>query len=528
MFSLTFRFKSSLSNGFLSLVVGLFLFIPVQNAFAIDDEFNIKVLVGEDLVPPTTPVLLSVDPVAPTQIDITWSVSTDNVSLAGYVLLRDSVAIATTTLNTFIDTGLLPETLYSYEVYAFDTSFNISTTSNALATTTPAVPIIPVVEDNGSTESTLVFRLLDLEIKPESNKVFFDWRTSQPSRFLLRWGKSDSYDAGYISGNTYRSIHKTVIDNLEPGSVYVYELIGYNAQGLSVVLKKGQFKTLGFQSASPTNVKNLAARVEGDNVFLSWILPENIGNGKVRILRSHLGYPNDIYAGAVVYEGKASNFLDREAFSTGVRQFYTVFVVAEDGSVSSGAVAQALQTNILGEDPEEPFNEPEVELANYDFKRENIQIFQGSNSFDFTSDEINLNATESFLLSIPADSIPNNLKSIVVTIIDPTNPKQSYSFLLRINKERTAYEASIAALNLTGSSRLQIEIFDFEQNIAARYRKPVNFTWSGNNPNVIFPDKIVSSVLPLIVPALFAFALLLLVTFLFLLYRRRSRAEDNI
>jgi hypothetical protein len=503
----------------------LFFSLITNFTFAAFDDFTVRALVGEDLIPPTTSTLISINPVAPTQIDVEWSVATDNVLLGGYVLLRDGSPIATTTLTTYIDTGLLPETLYTYEVYAFDSFDNISSTSDAVSTTTPAVYVPPVVEDTNTSESTIVFRLINLDIKTETNKAFFDWSTSIPSQFLLRWGKNDSYDSGYISGNTFRANHKTIIDNLEPGSTYLFELIGYSSRGTEQILKKGQFKTQGLESVSPANVSNLQADVLGEDVVLSWMLPENIGDGKVRIVRSHLGFPNSIYDGAVVYEGVSNNYTDRDVFVNYSPQYYSVFVIAADGSVSSGAVARVFKTSDEVGIGDGDYFESEIILPEYDFDLGNINIYQDDKIYNFKSDKIDIVATKSFLLSIPSTALPNNLKSIVVTLIDPTDYKRTYSFLLRINKEGTAYEAIISALNLTGSSRLQIEIFDYERNIAARYRKPINFIWSNENPEVVFPDVIINDYFPFLTK-LFA-GLMLLTSILFIIYKRRYKAEDN-
>ena len=212
-------------------------------SLAVDSDFTIRALVGEDTTPPTTPVMLEVMPVATTQIDVTWSASTDNFMMGGYVLLRDSLPIATTTLTTFIDIGLSPDTLYTYEVYAFDHAGNISTTSNALATTTPSLVIIPNTPTSTLTsEVTRTFRLNNLDIETSTNNAFFTWGTGLKSRFALRWGRSDAYSDGYIINDVFRTDHRTSLSGLEPGTIYLYELIGYTVNGREVVLSRGNLK----------------------------------------------------------------------------------------------------------------------------------------------------------------------------------------------------------------------------------------------------------------------------------------------
>lgn len=519
------------------LLLSLVVFLLPAFILAATDDFTIKAIIGEDTTPPSTPTLLSAVPVAPTQIDLTWSAATDNYVLGGYVLSRDSVVIATTSLTTFIDTGLIPETLYSYEVYAFDVAGNISTTSNALATTTPALPVIPPTPTSTPSETssvgTLVFRLLGLDILPNTNDVLFKWQTSLPSRFSLRWGRNEDYEGGYISNDIYRKEHQTLITDLEPGTTYLYKLIGYTATGREVELKKGEFKTKVNENLTPANVQNLQAEVQGFDVSLSWLMPQQLPWKNVRIVRSHLGYPNDPYDGAVVYEGKENKFFDESALSNFSSQYYTVFVVGVDGSVSSGAVVRAKRFSSAQEGSNEPppedllpLTEEEVVIPDFGFLLENIILQQGNKELNFKSNKIELINNEAFLIRIPYEALPKHLKSIVVTLLDPANSQRSYSFLLRINKDRTAYEAIIAPLQVVGPSLIQVEIFDYERKIIGRYRKPVDFLVApATAPEVFFPDRLVK----IIEPIFSTFFLLLLFIFLLFLwlYWRFRKTEDK-
>lgn len=493
--------------------------------FAATSDFSIKALVGEDITPPTTPTLLEVVPVASTQIDVVWSESTDNFMMGGYVLLRDSLPIATTTQTTFIDIGLTPDTLYNYEVYAFDHAGNISTTSNALATTTLPLVVTPTIATTTTSSATRIFNLNNLNIDAGINNAVFIWNTSLPSRFALRWGRSDAYSDGFIINDVFRTAHQTTISGLEPGTVYLYELIGYMVNGREVVLSRGEFKTQAKENNIPVNVFGLNYQINGQDVNLFWSRPAQIADATVRIVRSHLNYPIDPYDGAIVYEGRGNSFYDIGALALYATQYYTVFVISSDGTVSSGAVLKVV-------DPLSPdagvveTNVPEIDLPNYNFNRANIIISQGSETYNFDSAKITLSSAETFLISIPYHALPKHLKSIVATILDPTDHRRGYSFLLRINKDRTAYEASVAPFAASGVSRLEIEIFDFEAQVVGRYRKQIDFVYRGSSQNeVIFPDKIVSvtkSLLPLLGTAFGLVGILI-----WLVWRRRNEAEDK-
>jgi YD repeat-containing protein len=105
-----------------------------------------------DTTPPTTPADLIATTASPTEIDVSWGASTDDLYLSAYDLERcagtgctNFVSISGTHESTYTDIGggpgLLPSTTYRYEVFALDGSQNRSAVSNiATATTLPGTP----------------------------------------------------------------------------------------------------------------------------------------------------------------------------------------------------------------------------------------------------------------------------------------------------------------------------------------------------------------------------------------------------
>lgn len=96
-----------------------------------------------DTTPPTAPSNLSAV-ASGTQVSLTWTASTDNVGVTGYLVERCLTAsctfaqIGTSTTTTYNDPGLAPNTGYSYRVRATDAAGNLSAYSNTAATTTGA------------------------------------------------------------------------------------------------------------------------------------------------------------------------------------------------------------------------------------------------------------------------------------------------------------------------------------------------------------------------------------------------------
>jgi hypothetical protein len=533
---------------FFSLVCFLGVVAPTS-VMAVTDETTFRLIVGDDVTSPTIPALESVIPVAPTQIDVDWTAAVDNWIFGGYVLLRDGVPIATTSLTSFSDTGLTEETLYEYAVYAFDAAGNISSTSASVATTTPAVPPItptPTTGGNTGTQSTLVLRLGDFSLTPGRNDATVAWTTTIVTRFTLRWGRTDAYIGGYITNESYQTSHVTTITDLEPGTVYQYELIGYTPTNRPLVLKRGEFATTpqGSGGIQVQNVETLTAKVVGTDVELSYTIPEGEAGARVRVVRSHLGFPGDFFDGALVYEGDSEEVYDSAALARFAREYYTVFLIREDGSVSSGAVVVAEREGVSTGEPSDlpavivPSSQPKTtstvpvqgsgqrEILLKKFASSSIVIVQNEHMFSFADESVRLSSQDPFTLSIAKNTLPNHLKSIVVTLLDPTNQRRSYSFLLRLNQLGTAYEAVVAPLSIAGASELTVDIYDFEQRVVGQYSVHIDFVVTdAGTPPVVFPDGIVSSgkrVLPFAVP-------LVLIVFggsLFFWYRSRA-TEDK-
>ncbi len=101
-----------------------------------------------DTQPPTQPANLTATAVGGTQINLSWSASTDDVGVTGYLIERcqgvncsNFARLQTVTTTTYSDTGLLPNTSYTYHVRASDAAGNMSPYSNtASATTLSTIP----------------------------------------------------------------------------------------------------------------------------------------------------------------------------------------------------------------------------------------------------------------------------------------------------------------------------------------------------------------------------------------------------
>lgn len=91
-----------------------------------------------DTTAPSAPTGLAASVVATTSFTLKWTVSTDNVGVASYVIFKNGTQVGTATTTSSNLTGLSAGTAYSMTVKAKDAVNNLSSASTALSVTTSA------------------------------------------------------------------------------------------------------------------------------------------------------------------------------------------------------------------------------------------------------------------------------------------------------------------------------------------------------------------------------------------------------
>jgi uncharacterized repeat protein (TIGR03806 family) len=176
-----------------------------------------------DVTPPSVPANLTATPISPTDIRLTWTVSTDaGTGVGGYHVFRDGGAtpIATVAGNLYVNTGLTANTSYTYTVRAFDLATptaNESGASTAASTTTLANPdITPPTVPGGVTATAL-----------SASQIRIDWTASTDAGtgvagYRLFRNGSASVLATVTSGTTYTD------SGLSASTLYSYALRAFD------------------------------------------------------------------------------------------------------------------------------------------------------------------------------------------------------------------------------------------------------------------------------------------------------------
>ncbi|UKS28679.1 discoidin domain-containing protein [Paenibacillus sp. HWE-109] len=113
------------------------LYVSAASAVPTIDEMEVYSNAGAaDTTAPTTPTGLAASAVSSSQINLSWTASTDNVAVTGYDVYRGAAWVGSTAATSYSDTGLTASTAYSYTVKAKDAAANVSGASSAASATT--------------------------------------------------------------------------------------------------------------------------------------------------------------------------------------------------------------------------------------------------------------------------------------------------------------------------------------------------------------------------------------------------------
>ena len=229
---------------------------------------------GADKVKPAAPAGLRVIGRSITGVSITWNDATDNVKVAGYIVLRNGAQVGTSFDPGFTDTGLMPNTRYLYAVAAFDEAGNISASSKAVSATTLVEPDVAPPTVPSGLHST----------GQGQTSIVLAWSASQDNIGVAGY---EVFRNGALVANVASPGYTDV--GLTPATMYSYKIRAFdtsnNASGDSATIG---VKTLATPDTSPPTVPGgLSAVASGPNaVQVSWSAStDNVGVTFYRLFR---------------------------------------------------------------------------------------------------------------------------------------------------------------------------------------------------------------------------------------------------
>jgi hypothetical protein len=438
----------------------------VSNAQVSEDVVITQNITGTDLTSPTVPANFTTTPITDSQIDLDWDASFDNVSVGGYQIFRDAAQIATTTLTSYSDTGLASSTLYTYYIIAFDTSFNYASQTASTSATTFAPTPSPSVTPTATSSNTSGYRIQDIEIldideTASENAIDLSFNTNVHTKATIRWGRTKDYEGGFIASDRFTRSHGTTIDGLAQGTVYEIEIFLTDRSSRKELRYTQQITTdAGPDSVPPANVTGLTVSEHSQGAVLSWVNPDVSDFSHVRVLSSDRFYPTHIADGYLVYDGQGQEVVDTRAIPMNSKRYYTVFVYDSSGNTSSGAVTFWIRGKAQVVIPVDPIattsvsTVPQILFSDIEFMQNGIQILP-------EGDTVTLAGADNTIISIPYELLPEHLKTVVVTLTHPNDSTKAFSFLLRIDQQKTSYQTEIGPLLEPGVYRATAEVFNF-------------------------------------------------------------------
>jgi fibronectin type 3 domain-containing protein len=225
---------------------------------------------GPDTQPPSAPASLAATAASSSQINLTWTASTDNLGVTGYLVESCTGAgcstyaqIGTATSTSFSHTGLVAGGTYGYRVRATDAAGNLSGYSNAASATTPAPDTQPPTAPAGLAATAV-----------STSRINLTWTAATDNVAVTGYLVEGCAGAGCTAFSPIGTATATTFSQtgLAPASSYSYRVRATDAAGnLGDYSGVAGATTLAPDTTPPTSPSNLVATSGSSNrIDLGW------------------------------------------------------------------------------------------------------------------------------------------------------------------------------------------------------------------------------------------------------------------
>lgn len=282
---------------------------------------NIVLAQVADTIPPSTPAGLTVTPVQPSAMTLSWVPSTDNVGVAGYKVYRNGAFVTTVNTTSYIDGGLAPGG-YGYAIAAFDAAGNVSMQSASIVgvlvldTTPPSQPTgLTAAPVSSSTASfTSVALLWTASTDNIGVKGYFVYRNGTLLTTSTPW------------------ISTAYTDSVTAGT-YAYRVAAYDAAGNVSDQSLPATATIISDTTAPSIPTGLVAEISPQTpsrVTLSWLAAtDNVGVAGYAIYRNN----------AQIATTASTTYADVNLAPAGYTYAVAAYDAAGNASFRSGSVS---------------------------------------------------------------------------------------------------------------------------------------------------------------------------------------------
>lgn len=249
------------------------------------------------------------------------------------------------------------------------------------------------------------------------------------------------------------------------------------------------------------NVSNFTATgVGAANVRLAWTKPVFSQFQSVVIVKKAGVIPTGLLDGEIIYDGSGSAVVDYD-LAVGTRYYYLAIVKSTTGGISSGALTSyrlapaeppwppvrppAIGPGVPGGSggsggiysPPGPFGELPVGPVATGTQARLAQIPQlfvlkqpGERPKPFFDGSyVKIKGNKPITVSADYYKLPEALKTIGMTLYRIDDPSRSFSFLLKLNDKKTAYEATIGPLPEDGVYGASIYLINYQDQTIKKF-----------------------------------------------------------
>src|SRR3989344_1728292 len=309
-----------------------------------------------------------------------------------------------------------------------------------------------------------IFSIYDVIIIPSATSTFIFWRTTLPAISTFSIGRTLAYEEGVLTETDASTVHGVFLSELDPEVVYYISISVYDVTAPSkIAIYLGSFTTLREVLAVDTAPLYLDAVYirPSKGIDLTWKRVSGIDD--FRVVRSTAGFIEDPSMGDLIYEGSGEHAFDPEVLE-GVTYYYTLFQRDSAGKFSFPTVdlERVPTADEITEEIDKILDKlPDSLLDGHEVESLVLRITQGTETWDFRSgDRLSLDGQLLTKFYIPYEDLPEVLKTIVVTLRHPSDNDRSFSFLLRIDKNKKEYSATIGSLVDSGDYSMGLYLLD--------------------------------------------------------------------
>lgn len=347
------------------------------------------------------------------------------------------------------------------------------TTTGGGTTPTETAPATTVVAGGNGPVFLNNFDIRDISVNVKGDIAIVSWTTTRSAKSAIVWGEKNEGEEmkmTELANDNLLLRHEFVLAGIILGKTYTYSILSDDGRGTKAGLSGQTFyaplpKEIPIidEENIPENVLELSAKSEDGKIVLDWKNPK--GAESVRVMRQENSYPTDPYHGEILYEGNGETAVD-EKTENGKTYYYTVFVKDSFGEFSSGSIISAKKTadGKIIFDGEDPFSKlPESEKVHPKIAKLALDDFifmQDGKRFSPKNGTIKISGAKNFSLIIPYEILPEVLKTISVNLKDKKT-NESFTFLMRVNKDKTAYVATLGSLDRDGEFDLSVSVLDY-------------------------------------------------------------------